>query len=278
MDLSTVRVPAANTICIVIALLISFLVPIALIIIWSKKSGAKISKALWGAATFLVFALVLERILHGIVLAVVGQDTANSLPFYCIYGGLAAGIFEECGRYIVMRFVMKGNLDKKGSIMFGIGHGGIECIVLIGLAYISNLMVVGVLDSGNGNIILEGIDESLKAATYEQISVLWTTPAWMFLVTVIERLFAIAMHICLSYMVYRALKTNRLEFLGIAIFIHAAMDGVSVAINGLVGSYAAEAFIAVFTIALAVYTFKTYQADKEEAPSLNMQSKISDIA
>ena len=28
-----------------------------------------------------------------------GQDSFMELPFYAIYGGLAAGLFEEVGRY-----------------------------------------------------------------------------------------------------------------------------------------------------------------------------------
>ncbi len=47
-------------------------------------------------------------------------------PFlYAIYGGLAAGIFEEFGRFFCMITVMKRFMyQRENSIIYGIGHGG----------------------------------------------------------------------------------------------------------------------------------------------------------
>ena len=43
---------------------------------------------------------------------------------------VAAGVFEETGRLLAMKFCMKKDLDKKNAIMYGIGHGGIRFLRL----------------------------------------------------------------------------------------------------------------------------------------------------
>ena len=126
MDFTQIRVPGAMILCITIAMIIAFGVPIALIIVWKKKTGANLLSALCGAGTFIVFAMILESILHNVVLAAIGNEAFTALPFYAVYGGLAAGVFEEIGRYIVMWLFMKRSLGKKEAIMFGIGHGGVS--------------------------------------------------------------------------------------------------------------------------------------------------------
>ena len=56
MDFTQIRVPGAMILCITIAMIIAFGVPIALIIVWKKKTGSNLLSALCGAGTFIVFA------------------------------------------------------------------------------------------------------------------------------------------------------------------------------------------------------------------------------
>ena len=266
MDLSTVRVPGAVTTAVMISMIISILLPVGLIIFWSVKTKARFKNALWGAGTFIVFAYILESLMHQIMLRFMGQEAFTALPFYAIYGGLAAGIFEECGRYIVMRFILQKNLDKKDSIMLGIGHGGVESILLVGIAYISNLVIISTINSGNGNLLMTGLDETLQAQLVAQISPLWTTSAATFLIAGFERIFAIAVHICLSYMVYRSVVNSKPILLVVAIAAHAILDGVTVTVMQLSGSWVAtEVFLVVFAVIFVVYTVITYRKDLETA-------------
>ena len=101
--------PGATIGCIFISLVIALGLPIVLSIVWGKKTRSKASSFWIGAGTFVVFALILESIVHNIVLKAVGTETFNSLAFYAIYGGLAAGLFEETGRFLVMKLFMKKN-------------------------------------------------------------------------------------------------------------------------------------------------------------------------
>src|SRR5699024_10642162 len=47
--------------------------------------------------------------------------------------GLSAGIFEELARFIMMHFFMKQR-DWQSGFLFGVGHGGIEAILFVGIS------------------------------------------------------------------------------------------------------------------------------------------------
>ena len=89
-----------------------------------RKHHARFSTILIGAGTFIVFALILESIMHQMVLkGPGGAGILGNTLLYAIYGGLAAGIFEETGRFISMKYLMRD--EPSGPIpgvAYGIGH------------------------------------------------------------------------------------------------------------------------------------------------------------
>lgn len=66
-----------------------------------------------GCGIFVGFAMILEQICHAIVLTVTGDVIRDNIWLYAIYGGLAAALFEECGRWIAMKFCLKNILPGK---------------------------------------------------------------------------------------------------------------------------------------------------------------------
>ena len=60
-----------------------------------------------------------------------------------------AEVFEECGRFIVMKYIMKKNRTRENSIMYGIGHGGIEIIAVLIPGMISSLVIAVMLSTGD---------------------------------------------------------------------------------------------------------------------------------
>lgn len=223
MEVQTVS--GAAILGMVVSLVISVGLPIALLIIWRKKSGAKISTFFIGAATFIVAALMLEQAFHFVVLKLTGNILLDNIWLYAIYGGLAAGLFEETGRLVAMRFCMKKRLDKQNAIMYGIGHGGIEAILIAGLSGISNIISAILVNSGMLPTILESVGDAGQAeAAYTQLSALWTTPAYLFYMSGLERISAVMIHISLSYMVYFSVKNKKTGWFIVAIAIHALVD------------------------------------------------------
>lgn len=269
MDLSQYRVPGPMIVFLAITMIICIILPVLLMFLWRKKSGAGYKSALCGAGTFVVFALILESILHRVILAIMGQDAFMALPFYAIYGGLAAGIFEEMGRYIVMRFLLKKNFDKKESIMFGIGHGGIESIIITGFASISNIVMSVMINAGLGNQLIAGMTPEMQQQTFDQISTLWLSAPPLALVSALERVFAVTVHICASYLVYRAVKDKKFALCLLAILLHALIDGVTVTLSKTAGSIlGTEILVGVFSLVFAVFTVRAYRREREIDPLL----------
>lgn len=263
MDLSGYTISAQSVSNIAITLFSAIIIPLGAMVVWKILSKAKISSFLFGAGTFLAFAFILESMLHRFVISALGEEFINThVIFYVIYGALAAGIFEEVGRFLVMRFVMKPDLPKKESIMFGIGHGGIECILIVAFSYIGNLAIATMLNSGNANSLLEGLDEAQQTALVTSVKTLAESPSYIFLVPIFERIVAIAFHVCLSYLVFRAVRDSKTVLVVYAVILHAAMDGSMSAISILTKStLITEIYLLVFTAVVAFFTVKAYLKD-----------------
>ncbi|MDE7222630.1 MAG: YhfC family intramembrane metalloprotease [Acetatifactor sp.] len=218
-------VPAASIVGILISLIISVGLPIALCIIVWRKTKARISCFFIGAATFVVFAMILEQIMHLIVLTVTGTALTGNIWLYALYGGLAAGVFEETGRYLAMKLCMKKNLNKQNAIMYGVGHGGIEAMLLVGMACVNNLVIAVMINSGQAPMLLSisGVDDSIYQQALAQLMAVSTTPSWQFCMAGVERISAIIFHISASYLVYLAVIRKKLPYYLMAILAHFLM-------------------------------------------------------
>lgn len=58
-----------------------------------------------------------------------------------MYGGLSAGILEETARFLVYRTMLKDSVGRENAVTFGIGFGGLECIMVLGLTVLSTLIM-----------------------------------------------------------------------------------------------------------------------------------------
>lgn len=255
-------VSVASMAGMVFSFLVSMGLPIVLLIIASKKYKAKFTSFIIGGAIFIVFALVLESMMHGLVLRATGTLITGNIFLYGLYGGLAAALFEETGRFVAMKFFMKQDLDKHNAVMYGIGHGGIEAIMLVGLTYISNLLSAVMINTGVLQNSMAMLDEEMQIASFEQIKVLWETPAWHFYMAGVERTIAIVLHISLSVLVYRAVKMRSGRFWLIAFLIHFAVDFITVIVSGFGAPvWLLELLLFVMVIVVAWYAHKQYRAD-----------------
>jgi uncharacterized membrane protein YhfC len=246
-----------------ISALIAIGLPIFLLVYWRRKTKARLLPALIGALVFVVFALVLEQLLHNIVLVQPLMMTNTAL--YVLYGGLAAGVFEETGRLLGFSLVLRRYRKREDSVTFGIGHGGIEAILLIGLNMLGNLMFLLLLAFGGD----EFIKRSFDAGTYESaVNAFGTTQPQYFLLAGIERFIAIFLHISLSVLVFKAVKDRKWLFYPLAILIHAAIDWVAVlqgtgAIGFLSNKWLVELIYAALTAIVAYFAVKVYKNMKE---------------
>jgi len=258
------KISAASLAGMVFTACLSVGIPVAAVIFLALKKKAKVVCALIGAAAFIVFALILEPLLHAGVKAALGEKLTGNIWLLAGYGGLAAGLFEETGRLLSMKFLMKKTLTKENAIMYGVGHGGAEAVLLIGLTYISNITASVMINMGLLEASLASLDGALREETIRQLSALWMTPSGQFFLAGIERLAAFVLHLCLSYIVYRCVKEKKPIYYLLAVGIHFLVDAGIVLLASAVSPYLTEAVLVLAVALLAILTCRSYRAEGRE--------------
>ena len=129
----------------------SFIVPLVLIIVWKLRTRKSLIPVFIGAGIFFVFAYVLEAIPHTFFLRInspVSTFLTGNPWAYALYGGIMAALFEETGRYIAFRIFLKNHAERETAVSYGLGHGGIECIIVLGLGHLQNYTYCQLINNG----------------------------------------------------------------------------------------------------------------------------------
>jgi uncharacterized membrane protein YhfC len=225
-------VSIASMISMVITLIICFGLPIGLAVYFYKKERIALVAVAVGALVFLVTQVLIRiPILSYLSTLQWYQQMAANLFIIALFLSLTAGIFEEVGRYFGFKLFLKKHLSWKNGVAFGIGHGGIEAIVLTGLTYINNLVYSVMINTGTFDQAIAPLIEP-EIAGYIKAQLI-DIPYYLFLVAGLERAFAIVVHIVLSLVVLLAVTKGKTIYLLFAILLHTAVNLPAVMIPGL---------------------------------------------
>lgn len=236
---------------IITSLAVSILLPVALFAYFRLTHGLTIRTVAVGAIIWILFSQILEKLLHAVVLTHTG--IMFSPVAFAVYGAITAGVFEEVGRYIAFRFILPSRRSWKDAVGYGIGHGGIESI-LLGLALNLQYLVFARMQNAGTLSSFHGIPQSALATLQ---ATLLGSP-WVFLLGGIERICALAVQIALSILVLRAVADRRISYLVYAILLHAAVDFAPALFQiGAARLIEAEAMVAVAGIIAVAYIRKT---------------------
>ena len=225
-------VSTLSIVFMVLNMLLGILIPVGLLLFFRKKYRATLKSFFIGCAVMLFFALILEQMVHVVVLgSKAGTIIQNNMWLYALYGSLMAGIFEETGRFLAMRFLLKkehGN--PHNALMYGAGHGGFEAMVLLTIGMINNLIYSILINLGQTQVLLAPLDEAARGTLQAAFDTLIATPSWHFLLSPMERIGAIAAQISLSVIVWFAAagKKCRIPLFLLAIILHGVLDVVAV--------------------------------------------------
>ena len=232
---------------------LGFAVPIALAWWMVKKYHVNFRTILIGASIFFVFALILEPILHQIVLkGPHGSAIMGNAWYYALYGGLAAGVFEEIGRFLAMQFLLKKEpTEAKTAVAYGVGHGGAEMLFVFGIAMVSNLIISAMINNGQADLVLTSIPAENREQVQTQFEQLQALTAGTLLLGLWERISALILQVGLSIMVWTAVRKKWLWLFPAAILLHFAVDACAVVLaKSAVSTWAIE--VIVFGMSLAV--------------------------
>jgi len=255
------QVSLLSIIFMVISAVISIGLPVTLFIIIRKKYNAKIIPMIAGAAAFVIFALVLEQAVH---LAVLGTTIRQNVPLFILYGIFMAGIFEETARFISFKF-LKGHFQGiETGLSYGIGHGGIEAVLLAGAAMINNIIFSVTINLGNVEALTSNLDgDALENMNYA-IDAIVTAAPYLFIFSGIERLMAITVHITLSIIVFYSVYKEKLWLFPLAIVLHAIVDLPSMLMQtGIIKNlFLVEGLVFVCTVLLTILTLYLHKRIK----------------
>ena len=115
---------------------LGIVIPALAAIIWCKKKHEPFTTVLIGAATFLLFAIVIEKPLQALVIQLDSpvSQFVNARPLlWGIIVGLFPGVFEETGRFVAFKTLLRKRKQRETGLSHGIGHGGFEAMFILGI-------------------------------------------------------------------------------------------------------------------------------------------------
>lgn len=246
---------------LLIAALITIILPIVIAIIWIVKTKSYVYPLFIGALIFLIFVIILESVMHSIVNAIFPIIFNNSI-LYIIYGCLAAAAFEEGGRYLSFKYIMKNANDKKNAVTYGIGHGGFEMISVVGMTLLSTLMFAMTLNSLGIEGMLDGVnDAQIVQMVNDMLVSIESYTVLDVVLSIVERISAIILHVSCSIFVFKAVKYKNISSFWMAFGFHILMNIPAAFYQQQIISnlIVVEIFVVIISIITAVYALKTYK-------------------
>ena len=247
-------VPVGTLVMLALCALVGIAAPVALAWYLVKKHHARLTTILVGAGVFFVFALLLEPLLHQVVLkGPNGAAITGNIWYYALYGGLAAGIFEETGRFLGMKFLLKKEPNGAlPAVAYGTGHGGMEILMIFGVTMISNLAISLMINAGQADTILAAVPAETQGQVEAQFAQLQGLNAGELLLGFWERISALILQLGLSVIVWTAIRKGGkwLWLFPAAILLHALVDACAVILSKSVSVTVVELIICSMAIAV----------------------------
>lgn len=170
--------------------------------------------------------------------------------------GLSAGVFEECARYGMFRWWFKDKRSWRMAVLAGAGHGGAEAIILGALVIWSFFNLVAVR---NADLSKLNLSPDLLRIAQQQVQAYWNAAWYDTLFGAVERIFSIPFHIMASVLVLQVFTRRpgqqQLGWLGLAISMHAMLDGSVVFLAPRWSMYSIEAMLGGLAILDVVIIF-----------------------
>ena len=259
-------VPTLSIVFMGISCAVGFGIPVVLLLYFRIKKHADILPFFVGCAVMILFAFVLEAAVHRVVLSSpAGETIRNTVWLYALYGGIMAGLFEETGRFLAFKTVLRKKLSNdNNALMYGAGHGGLESIFILGITMINNIIWSVLINSGNTAALTGSLSGDILKEVEDAIGRLLATHSYEFLLGGVERIFAVVLQISLSVLVWFAVKNRkRLWLYPAAILLHFAVDCVTAALSGFgVSTVLIEVVVAVMAIAVALFAKRIWYQNR----------------
>jgi uncharacterized membrane protein YhfC len=233
MEFGTVS--TSSMLLMLLTAVLGIALPLIAAIIWCRKKHEPFTTVLIGAATFLLFAIIIEKPLQSCVISLDSpvSQFVNARPvLWGIIVGLFPGVFEETGRFVAYKTLLRKRTQRETGLSHGIGHGGFEAMFILGITYIEYFVFAIMINNGSFyELMIEPAKDTLTPDVAEQITAIveqiTTFSAGTLGLALIDRFIAVLFHIGASIMVFYAVKDKKKWWLyPLAIIIHTVIDGL----------------------------------------------------
>lgn len=217
---------------LIFSIIASIGIPIIGFIYFSSKKRKAMRPFFIGMLIFIVFQMLTRIPLLNYVLpnAIWFIKLSNNPYLYGLFLGLTAGIFEEVGRYIAFKYMLKKNNRLVDGISYGFGHGGIEAMLIAGITCINLLVYVIAINNGSFDSLMSSYSSNISNSVLNQcMSLTGITSALIGF----ERICAMIMHVGFSLIVLYGIRENKIKYLFIAILAHTIVDAPIVVLQNV---------------------------------------------
>ncbi|QMV84327.1 YhfC family intramembrane metalloprotease [Corynebacterium hindlerae] len=203
--------------CMVATLLLCIAIPVGGIVAVARRNKQVMLPFAVGMLAFFVSQVVLRMPLMSL-LAGLAPDPVGKFVSSIPVASFSAGLFEETARMVFMLLLLKGLHRLVDGVAFGLGHGGIEALLLVGMTMFFNLAMSFMINMDKWDVVAK----SLPPEAAEQMrTALTQTPATEFLVGGVERIWAIGLHIMCSLIIMMGVeKQKRALAWVVAVLVH----------------------------------------------------------
>nr|MBQ6241294.1 YhfC family intramembrane metalloprotease [Lachnospiraceae bacterium] len=262
---------------LIITVILMIAVPAVFFLCWRRKHKPQTSIR-WlmaGVVGFLVSSRVLELGVHLLCIVLdnpVSRFINGNTTVYVLYGITMAGVFEECGRYIVLKYIMKKNRTPENAVLYGIGHGGIEILAVVLPVMILYLVIAVLFSAGNAESAVRALNitEESAAAALPYVQAAASFDYGMAVLNIIERLLAMFMHIGLTVIVFYGVCSAKKVYLLMAVLLHMLADTFPALYQkGAVPLWAVEIWVAVWTGVIGFIAVRLYRKMKKSSSDEN---------
>ncbi|MDO4492107.1 MAG: YhfC family glutamic-type intramembrane protease [Lachnospiraceae bacterium] len=265
--LEQIQIPESAILWLVVASVLLFIIPILYAAVWKLRCGKKtrLKAFLIGGLGFFVTVRILELGVHMFCIVFdnpVSRAINGNIFLYVLYGTLMAGVFEEVGRHVILKKLVKKENTLANAVMYGIGHGGVEVWVITFLAMVSYLFIAITFRSLplEEAITALNITEDTIEAALPSMMAIGSFGATSVFVTVLERVLCMFIHIGLTMIVYAGLKKDNRKYLYGAILLHMIMDTIpAIAQKMPLSPILTEGWVLIWTIIIMILAKKATQ-------------------
>jgi uncharacterized membrane protein YhfC len=212
-------------ITILISLLVTIALPVALGFWFKDKFQVPWRVITYGALGYFIVQALISLAFTGFnslvmneTLTLTDAGVNTTQVFLSVFMGALLGVLV---RWLGMRFLNEDLDNLEAAYGIGVGYGGAESIMLVGLPLLMTFITM------LSNMNIDPQTSNLDPAVVQQIEELWQVPAYVPLVGSLERIAALVMHITVTILILQAFTRGSRLWL-------AAAFGVELLVNGVI--------------------------------------------